>query len=605
MKFTRLCFYSGFVFVAISNCFATDFQHKQDCSNSEYKEKHPYECASITAPLVSSATVLGGAIALISLSSNSSYAPQETSHYQPTLPTYNFVGGDIDSIHLANVAKSIEYTENLEQYNDIRLAYSIARGYTGRGTNIAILDAGLDSWHGQTVHDITSGPIAPDASIESYKIAYDMDFLPYEEIGKVIAQANDADIFNASWSVSMRATALKSRQQLERLTGETFVNELSNAAERDAIFVWAAGNDSSSQSSALSALPSVMPELQGHFVNVVAWDSEKKSLADYSNACGITKSWCITAPGTNISTGESIASGTSFATPIVSAAIAVIKEAFPYMKATEITNLLFETARDLGSPGIDEIYGHGMLDLEHATRPVGAPLIPLDNGIVQELQPARVSGTIAHNIKKVAPKFAYFDKYGRAFDSELSNVISVQNQGIGFQRLRQDKDIIVAKTNHLEFGLQNSDILFGDSFLQNTDNELFGFMGIQNDFDIAGIKFFQRARISIGMPRTTENSIINDFSNIYMASVDVGASMGDLSFGVSIPDTIISGTMDIRLPTGRTENGTILYNDYVINMLGTPAIEYTISYKSFTASFVDNPYGTDEFFIMSRAKISF
>lgn len=605
MKFTILCFYSGFVFVAISNCFATDFQHKQDCSDSEYKEKHPYECASITAPLVSSATVLGGAIALISLSSNSSYAPQETSHYQPTLPSYNFVGGDIDSIHLANVAKSIEYTENLEQYNDIRLAYSIARGYTGRGTNIAILDAGLDSWHGQTVHNIASGPIAPDASIESYKIAYDMDFLPYEEIGKVIAQANDADIFNASWSVSMRATALKSRQQLERLTGETFVNELSNAAERDAIFVWAAGNDSNSQSSALSALPSVMPELQGHFVNVVAWDSKKKSLSDYSNACGITKSWCITAPGTNISTGESIASGTSFATPIVSAAIAVIKEAFPYMKATEITNLLFETARDLGSPGIDEIYGHGMLDLERATRPVGAPLIPLDNGIVQELQPARVSGTIAHNIKKVAPKFAYFDKYGRAFDSELSNVISVQNQGIGFQRLRQDKDIIVAKTNHLEFGLQNSDILFGDSFLQNTDNELFGFMGIQNNFDIAGIKLFQRARISIGMPRTTENSIINDFSNIYMASVDVGASIGDLSFGVSIPDTIIGGTMDIRLPTGRTENGTILYNDYVINMLGTPAIEYTISYKSFTASFVDNPYGTDEFFIMSRAKISF
>lgn len=605
MKFTILCFYSGFVFVAISNCFAADFQHKQDCSDSEYKEKHPYECASITAPLVSSATVLGGAIALISLSSNSSSAPQETSHYQPTLPSYNFVGGDIDSIHLANVAKSIEYTENLEQYNDIRLAYSIARGYTGKGTNIAILDAGLDSWHGQTVHNIASGPIAPDATIESYKIAYDMDFLPYEEIGKVIAQANDADIFNASWSVSMRATALKSRQQLERLTGETFVNELSNAAERDAIFVWAAGNDSNSQSSAFSALPSVMPELQGHFVNVVAWDSEKKSLAGYSNACGITKSWCITAPGTNISTGESIASGTSFATPIVSAAIAVIKEAFPYMKATEITNLLFETARDLGSPGIDEIYGHGMLDLERATRPVGAPLIPLDNGIVQELQPARVSGTIAHNIKKVAPKFAYFDKYGRAFDSELSNVISVQNQGIGFQRLRQDKDIIVAKTNHLEFGLQNSDILFGDSFLQNTDNELFGFMGIQNNFDIAGIKLFQRARISIGMPRTTENSIINDFSNIYMASVDVGASMGDLSFGVSIPDTIIGGTMDIRLPTGRTENGTILYNDYVINMLGTPAIEYTISYKSFTASFVDNPYGTDEFFIMSRVKIGF
>ena len=71
--------------------------------------------------------------------------------------------------------------------------------------------------------------------------------------------------------------------------------------------------------------------------------------------------YCITAPGTDLksSASNTVLDGTSFAAPIVSAAIAVIREAFPYMKSNEITNLLFTTARDLGASGVDAIYGHG------------------------------------------------------------------------------------------------------------------------------------------------------------------------------------------------------------------------------------------------------
>lgn len=588
----------------ISSALASYTPAKKDCTDKEYKKTHPYECTSLSAPIISSATVLGGALALISMSANADTAEQEN-YYQPTLPTYNMVGGDIDSIHLATVANSSEYTRNFNQYNEIRLAYSIARGYTGEGTNIAILDAGLDSWHGKTVAEIASGPIAPNAKIESYKIAYEMDFIPYEDIGKIISSATTANVFNASWSVSMRATALQSRQQLERLTSQTFVNALSDAAKRDAIFVWAAGNESNSQSSALSALPAVMPELSGHFVNVVAWDTEKGTLADYSNACGITSQWCITAPGTNIKTENGTATGTSFATPIVSAAIAVIREAFPYMSAEEITSLLFETARDLGTPGVDAIYGHGMLDLERATRPVGAPLVPMDNGTMQQLQPARISGTMAHNIKKIAPKFAYFDKYGRAFETDISSMISIQNLGIGFQRLRQNPDITISKLGNFELGLSNSDIMLGDGFLRTAGQDLFGFIGTQNDFYIDNIRVFQRARLSFGTPKISENSMINHFSNVYMASMDIGINFGNWTFGVSIPDTIIDGTMNMRLPMGRTDTGSILYKDYEVNMHSRPSIEYTISYKSITASFVDNPYGTDEIFFLLRNKIKF
>ena len=602
---------NGAVALSLSKTYSNT---SENCSDSKYRQSHPDKCqsfvGSVSIPLLSGATVIGGALALIGManaSSDTAQNVQQSQTQQPTLPTYNMVGGDIDSIQLSAIESHPEYELNFNQYNEIRLSYSLARGYTGRGSTIAVLDSGLDSWHGAAVTAIASGPIAPNAIVKSYKIADNNEFVSYKEIGNAIASANDANIYNASWSVPMRATDLHSRNQLIKLTDKNFVNQISIAAtERDAIFVWAAGNDSDTQSSALSALPNVMPELNGHFINVVAWDNETGTLADYSNACGITANWCITAPGTDINTGGHIsASGTSFATPIVSAAVAVIREAFPYMNATEITSLLFETARDIGAVGVDSVYGHGMLDLERATRPVGAPLVPMDNGVMHPLEDTRVSGTIAMNIKQANPQFAFFDKYGRAFNTSLSNIISVQNIGLGFQRLRQNTDISVANIGNFEMGFKNSDIMFGQGLLQSNGNDLFSFIGMQNTTDIGGIQLFQRARLSFGTPRVNKNSLINNFSNIYMASVDMGIKYQDWSFGISIPDTIVDGTMNLRLPVDRADNGNILYHTYAIDMRGRPSLEYSISYKSICAGFVDNPYGTDEFYILARGRTVF
>ncbi len=611
MKIVRTFLIFCAIAVTASNAGALQISPQtsnQTCTGQEYgrqtREKRP-SFLYTAAPILSGATVLGGAIALIGLSGAAGGSDSATEYYQPTLAAPDYVGGDVSSLQLAAVTSAPEYEKNLTQYNDIRLAYSIARGYTGRGTIIAVLDAGLDSWHGAAVAAVAGGAIAPNAIVNSYKIANNLDFVSYREIGDAIRHATDANVYNASWSVPMRANDLRSRNQLSNLTDANFVNQLSAAAARDAIFVWAAGNDSDKQSSALSAIPVVMPEMRGHFINVVAWDSATGALAEYSNACGITANWCITAPGSNIDTGASIANGTSFATPIVSAAVAVIREAFPYMTAPQITNLLFETARDLGTPGVDAVYGHGMLDLERATRPVGAPLVPIDGGAMQPLQTARVSGAIAHNIMDANPKFAYFDKYGRAFDAKLSDVIEIKNPGLGFQRLRATEDIKIAEIGTFEMGLANSDIAIGDGFLQIRDNNLFGFVGTQNDFEIGQLKLTQRARLAFGAPRASQNSMISNLSNIYTASIDVSANIGDWSFGISVPDTIIGGTMNLHLPTGRADNGAIIYNDYAVDMRTRPSIEYSVSYRAFTASFVDNPYGTDEFFIMTRGRIKF
>ena len=132
----------------------------KNCTDTEYRRQHPEKCPSFlytAAPILSGATVLGGAIALIGLSGAAGGSDSATEYYQPTLAAPDYVGGDVSSLQLAAVTSAPEYEKNLTQYNDIRLAYSIARGYTGRGTIIAVLDAGLDSWHGAAVAAVAGG----------------------------------------------------------------------------------------------------------------------------------------------------------------------------------------------------------------------------------------------------------------------------------------------------------------------------------------------------------------------------------------------------------------------------------------------------------------
>ncbi len=55
-------------------------------------------------------------------------------------------------------------------------------------------------------------------------------------------------------------------------------------------------------------------------------------------------------------------SGTSMATPYVAATLALMREASPEASVADIRSTLTATARDLGDPGRDPIYGYGLID---------------------------------------------------------------------------------------------------------------------------------------------------------------------------------------------------------------------------------------------------
>src|SRR5690606_32955950 len=61
-------------------------------------------------------------------------------------------------------------------------------------------------------------------------------------------------------------------------------------------------------------------------------------------------------------------SGTGYAAPLVSGTAAAIWERYPYFDNDLVRQALFGSATDLGAPGVDPVFGHGLLNVDRALR---------------------------------------------------------------------------------------------------------------------------------------------------------------------------------------------------------------------------------------------
>lgn len=82
----------------------------------------------------------------------------------------------------------------------------------------------------------------------------------------------------------------------------------------------------------------------------------------------------LAAPGVNTLAATSIRgarlkTGTSFAVPVVTAAAAIVLSKDPTLTAKEVKQTLKNTARDLGAPGNDEVFGYGLISVEGLCAP--------------------------------------------------------------------------------------------------------------------------------------------------------------------------------------------------------------------------------------------
>ncbi|RON42053.1 autotransporter serine protease [Pseudomonas brassicacearum] len=156
------------------------------------------------------------------------------------------------------------------------------------------------------------------------------------------------------------------------------------AARSGIVTIFAAGNDYNlNNPDAIAGLGYFVPDIAPNWVTVAALQKNPDlnspdlyNISTFSSRCGYTASFCVSAPGSkiyssiisgtnadNLTTGYANYNGTSMAAPHVAGSMAVLMERFPYMTGAQVASVLRTTATDLGAPGVDSLYGWGMINL--------------------------------------------------------------------------------------------------------------------------------------------------------------------------------------------------------------------------------------------------
>jgi autotransporter-associated beta strand protein len=214
----------------------------------------------------------------------------------------------------------------------------------------------------------------------------------------VVAQG--ARVINNSWG----DTSTGVDPELESLTflasSPRTVNAMRQALASGAVIVFANGNDRDNPGEGMNpgaptALPSYDPSMAayGAWIAVTATGLEtagslESRMASYANYCGVAAAYCIAAPGgdsppanakingaksgvrnsSNIYTDNDEyvgIDGTSMAAPMVTGAVALVAEKYPWMTNRNLVATILTTAshaHDDPSP----IYGRGLLDVNRA-----------------------------------------------------------------------------------------------------------------------------------------------------------------------------------------------------------------------------------------------
>lgn len=285
-------------------------------------------------------------------------------------------------------------------------------GFTGEGIIVANLDSGVEgdhpalqsSWLGNTVpaeqswYDPGGGTTSPT----------DIDGHGTRTMGIIVGlDPNTSDTigvaFNAKW-IAARGT-LDNNDVLLSLEwfldpdgnpsttddipdvinnswgdyidcSDFFLESITNLNAAGVAMIFAAGNDGPTPGDVLNPANLNLTNMTAFSVGAVNGYHEDLSIADFSSrgptpcttGTGDSIKPEIVAPGVYIrssSPGDDYIanSGTSYAAPHIAGAVALLKQAFPDKSGDELMQMLYENARDLGTPGEDNDYGMGIADV--------------------------------------------------------------------------------------------------------------------------------------------------------------------------------------------------------------------------------------------------
>jgi hypothetical protein len=218
-------------------------------------------------------------------------------------------------------------------------------------------------------------------------------------------------------------------------------NAIIRAANAGVVVIVAAGNDAdapqpSTDPNNPDPFATGLRQAGGNNVIIAGSVNSAGQHSDFANRAGSEANWYLNALGERICcvyengaikittrNGQqfvTVISGTSFAAPQIAGAAALLRQAFPNLTAAQTVNLLLTSARDAGDPGVDTVFGRGILDIGRAFAPQGtlsvaSTLVPLGIGdTTGTTSPAMGDATQGTSLSSIM-----LDSYQRAYRIDL------------------------------------------------------------------------------------------------------------------------------------------------------------------------------------------
>ena len=273
-----------------------------------------------------------------------------------------------------------------------------SNGWTGKDVKVGILDSfnsnsRIDS-HGDWVSLVVNS-VAPETNVL-------LSNLPSGDLSTTIQNANNAYdyyntneyfIVNNSWgfekplrNASGNYTGVNDSNWETTISNavSTKISNINSNSEPvyngKMLFVYAAGNGAQFCGSVLISDCDYFAtlyknvRLAGYEIGedtlfVGSLNDAGTSMANYSYQAGEMLNDFIVAHDDVFYNGD--ASGTSFSSPRVVGAAALLRHKFPNLDGSALKQVLLQTASDLGATGVDRVYGHGKLNISNAMSPQG------------------------------------------------------------------------------------------------------------------------------------------------------------------------------------------------------------------------------------------
>ena len=573
-------------------------------------------------------------------------APAGSDIYTLGTPTAGYVGKTPESFRTAEFLRSTGLSQIKAEYawsqgwtgKGVTVAV-IDTGYSStqksdrivnlaQGKNFLDNNTNVDDTlnHGTHVAGIIAAPLNGTGVVG---VAPDATILPLKAVGTSLSTAQMATIANAvdyaaqqkvhviNMSIGYFTSydmATKDTSAIDAAFGQAYLK----AVQAGSTVVVAAGNNGMSCQPFVTkydwsksdpvvnkplycSFPAALPAVAGYeslttskggWIVVGAVDSNN-NLASFSNKAGVMKDYYMVAPGVGITStvandATANKNGTSMAAPYVSGAMALLSQKFPYLTGSQKAAILFQTATDLGAPGVDEVYGNGLLNIEKAMQPIGQLRLPTGQNVDSASKPIGSAVIVTNSVvgtallqSTVLKNTMVLDDYNRSYGVDMTKAVYGNTVNFSFDNLRTYNIGQLSVSTDGTQAVKAMGYSFDNGFMVRFANDTqpgtngnywrFGYeQAVSQTRSLGATLDYGVVRIDAG-----SSGLIQSVSPMTMLGASGWLKMQlsrkeTATVGVRLPMTPVSGSATVRVPVARTMEGDVVYASEKVSLAQRP-----------------------------------